>query len=77
MTDAQTDPRREAVLAELRAASLRARLWQADIDAIGVSLRYGLISTQHALDAMRDLGIRCHMEQEPQPGDTIGARHAA
>lgn len=31
--------RLEYLLAELRCASLRARLWQADIDAVGLALK--------------------------------------
>jgi hypothetical protein len=31
--------RHEYLLAELRCASLRARLWQADIDAVGLALK--------------------------------------
>ena len=31
--------KREYLFAELRAAALRARLWQADIDAVGLALK--------------------------------------
>jgi hypothetical protein len=42
------------LLAELRCASLRARLWQADIDAVGLALKSGLIHPEQALKLLRD-----------------------
>jgi hypothetical protein len=39
------------LLAELRCASLRARLWQADIEAVGMALKAGLIDPEQALDS--------------------------
>jgi hypothetical protein len=53
MTGAPTD-RREYLLAELRAAVIRARLWQADIEAVGVALRGGLISPEQAAALLAD-----------------------
>jgi hypothetical protein len=44
------------LLAELRCASLRARLWQADIDAVGQALKSGLIDPEQALELLRDCG---------------------
>jgi hypothetical protein len=44
------------LLAELRCASLRARLWQADIDAVGLALKDGLIDPEQALELLRDCG---------------------
>jgi len=44
----------EYLLAELRCASLRARLWQADIDAVGLALKAGLIDPDHAVEALAD-----------------------
>jgi hypothetical protein len=44
----------EYLLAELRCASLRARLWQADIDAIGLALRDGLIAPHQAIEMLAD-----------------------
>jgi len=46
--------RSEYVLAELRCASLRARLWQADIEAIGVALKAGWISPEQAVEVLAD-----------------------
>jgi hypothetical protein len=44
------------LLAELRAASLRARLWQADIDAVGIALKAGWIDAEQAIEALADCG---------------------
>jgi hypothetical protein len=41
--------RRDYLIAELRCASLRARLWQADIDAVGMALKAGLVEPEQAL----------------------------
>jgi hypothetical protein len=43
------------LLAELRCASLRARILQADIDAIGLALKGGLISADQALELLADV----------------------
>jgi hypothetical protein len=53
MSGAPAD-RREYLLAELRAAHVRARLWQADIEALGVALRGGLIHPEQALALLHD-----------------------
>jgi hypothetical protein len=42
------------LLAELRCASLRARLWQADIDAVGLALKAGLVEPEQALELLAD-----------------------
>jgi hypothetical protein len=46
--------RRDYLLAELRCASLRARLWQADIDAVGLALKAGLVEPEQALELLQD-----------------------
>jgi hypothetical protein len=46
--------RQEYLLAELRCASLRARLWQADIDAVGMALKAGLVEPEQALELLAD-----------------------
>lgn len=46
--------RRDYLLAELRCAALRARLWQADIDAVGLALKAGWISPEQAVEALKD-----------------------
>ena len=42
------------LVAELRCASLRARLWVADIDAIAIALKAGLIHPEQALELLHD-----------------------
>jgi hypothetical protein len=46
--------RRDYLLAELRCASIRARLWQADIDAVGLALKAGLVEPEQALELLQD-----------------------
>jgi hypothetical protein len=46
--------RTEYLLAELRCASLRARLWQFDIEAVGIALKAGWISPEQAVEALAD-----------------------
>jgi hypothetical protein len=46
--------RSDYVLAELRCASLRARLWQLDIEAVGIALEAGWISPEDAVEALAD-----------------------
>jgi hypothetical protein len=46
--------RLEYLIAELRCASLRARLVQADIEAIGMALRAGLVEPEQALELLAD-----------------------
>ena len=54
----------EYLLAELRCASLRARLHAGDIDAVGLALKAGLIEPEQALELLQDcdclalIGIR-------------------
>lgn len=42
------------LLAELRCAVLRARLWQADIEAVGMALKAGLIHPEQALELLAE-----------------------
>jgi hypothetical protein len=46
--------RRAYLLHELRCAILRARLWQADIEAVGMALKAGLIEPEQALELLAD-----------------------
>jgi hypothetical protein len=46
--------RTDYLLAELRCAALRARIWQADIEAIGLALRHGLIHSEQVLALLHD-----------------------
>jgi len=45
------------LLAELRCAALRARLIQADIDAVGLAVKAGSISPEQALDLLEDIDL--------------------
>ena len=49
-----SNSRREYLIAELRCAALRARLWQADIESVGVALKHEWISPEQALEALHD-----------------------
>jgi hypothetical protein len=51
-----TAPRTEYLLAELRCASLRARLWVVEIDTIGCALRAGLIGPEEAAEVIAESG---------------------
>jgi hypothetical protein len=42
------------LLAELRCAALRARLQQADIEAVGIALKAGWITPEQAVEALAD-----------------------
>lgn len=56
------------LLAELRCASLRARLVQADIEAVGIALRAGVISAEQALHLLSDVDAFGYIEpQEVTP----------
>jgi len=46
----------EYLLAELRCAAVRARLWVNEIDAIGAALRAGWIDPDEAIAAIADSG---------------------
>ena len=46
--------RHEYLLAELRCAAMRARLWQSDIEAVGMALKVGLIEPEQALELLAD-----------------------
>jgi hypothetical protein len=45
---------RDYLLAELRCAALRARLLQADLDAVGMALKAGLVEPEQALELLAD-----------------------
>jgi hypothetical protein len=47
----------EYLLAELRCATLRARLWQADIKAVGLALKGTLITPEQALELLHDCDV--------------------
>jgi hypothetical protein len=63
--------RADYLLAELRCAALRARLWQADIEAVGIALKGGLISPEEALENLHDCGA-LHLVSPPKEEITNG-----
>jgi len=56
--------RLEYLLAELRCAALRARLWQADIEAVGLALKAGWITPEQAVEALDDRDILPNVRQK-------------
>ena len=50
------DAYREFLLSSLRAASLRAKLFEIDVNSIGVALKGGMISVSEALEWAKDIG---------------------
>jgi hypothetical protein len=59
MTDLEPGPggrenRIGYLLQELRCASLCAKLWQHDIEAVGLALKGGLVTPEQALEMLRD-----------------------
>jgi len=63
MADCTHEQRKPFILSELRCASLRLRLWLADIDSIGIALKGGMITCEQAVallepDARAFLGVR-------------------
>jgi len=59
--------RRSYLLQELRCASLRARLWQADIDAVGLALKGGLVTPDQALEMLADCDCLHLIAPTPEP----------
>jgi hypothetical protein len=55
--DAAAPPSTDYVLSELRRASLHARLWQADIEAIALALAGGVITAQEAIDHLAECDL--------------------
>jgi hypothetical protein len=62
--------RREYLLAELRCATLRARLAQADVDAIGLALRGNLITVEQALDLLSGCDLLRYIDPVPPTAST-------
>jgi len=58
--------RRDYLLAELRCAALRARLWRADIEAVGLALKGGVVTPDQALELLHDCDALHLVGTEPQ-----------
>jgi hypothetical protein len=61
---------REFVLAALRAAALKARLMETEINNVGVALKHNLVGPEMAIKWVHDLGLMWLVE--PLPG-VVGA----
>jgi len=59
---------RHALLAELRCASLRAKLVQLDVDAVGIAVKSGLISVEQAIGTLGARGALSYLALDK--GDT-------
>ena len=60
-----TADRRDYLLAELRCAALRAKLWQHDIEAVGLALKAGLVEPEQALALLQDCDVLHLVGAEP------------
>ena len=60
------NPHTEFMLAALRAASARCKLWDNEITAVGVALRHDMIGPEMAVKWINDLGLMFLIE--PLPG---------
>ncbi len=50
------DAHREFLLSALRAASLRARIFEVDVNTVGIALKSGMVTVPQALKWIRDIG---------------------
>ncbi len=50
------DAHREFLLSALRAASLRAKMFEVDVNSIGIALKSGMVTVPQALKWIRDIG---------------------
>jgi hypothetical protein len=53
----QPPDRTEYLLSEIRCAALRARLMAADLDAVGLSLKGGLVTPDQAVELLADVDV--------------------
>ena len=63
------DDRKEFMLAALRGASLRAKLFETEINSVGVALKGGLIDSYTAMEWIKDIGaleLMVHLPPEEQ-----------
>lgn len=65
MTD--SPDRRDFVLAALRAGSLRAKLYETEINTIGVALKGGLIDCYTAMEWVKEIGALELVRNVPPP----------
>jgi hypothetical protein len=63
-------------LQELRCAALRARLAAADIDAIGLATKHGLVTPDQAVELLNDCDALVYIEPTAPWRDPDGKVHA-
>jgi hypothetical protein len=56
---------RDYLLAEIRCASLRAKILQAEIDAIGIALKGGMVTAEQAIVLMHGVDLLRFIAQAP------------
>lgn len=56
---------KEFLLSALRAATLRCKMWEAEINTIGVALRYDMVGPDMAVKMMRDVNLLWMIEPLP------------
>jgi hypothetical protein len=63
------NPRYAYLLQEFRCAALRARLEAADLEAIGLALKAGLITAEQALEIADDCGALGYLDPSSPPNE--------
>ena len=63
------NPRYEYLIQEFRCAVLRARLEAADLEAIGLALKVGLITAEQALEIADDYGALRYVQPSSPPSE--------
>jgi hypothetical protein len=64
-----TNPRYEYLVQEFRCAVLRARLEAADLEAIGLALKAGLVTAEQALEIADDCGALRYIQPRSPPNE--------
>jgi hypothetical protein len=65
VNNAETMSFRDYLLAELRCASLRAKILQSEIDAIGIALKGGMVTAEQAIVLMHGVDLLRFIGQAP------------
>ncbi len=71
MSNEDQNNRREFVLAALRAAALRAKAMEADLNTIGIALKGNLIPPETAVKWVRDADLSFLVFDIPEPTGKI------
>ena len=68
---------RDYLIAELRCAALRAQLVYADIESVGLALKYNIVTPEQAVALLWDVGANDYLGIEPPKNTTpeIGSAH--